>query len=239
MMIEPEFEIGLVDDTPLPEPDEAELSEEEGVSETEEGAEEKEKEEEAKPAFIIEGARSARARCKTCRKKIDKGALRLGILVVGPYGPGHMWHHLNCAAGRLFDKVEEAYAVEAWKEAAEEVKVPTLDSLRLLKEKAVEKKAKAKRPPYAERAPSGRSSCKHCSETIEKDAWRIVMGREVQFGNQVRTQPINVLPAHVPEVLTEEDSVSKVDDFHQALEQNSKLEEADLAEVLAEIGPLE
>ena len=31
-----------------------------------------------KPAYIIEGARSARAKCKSCRKKIDKGTLRLG-----------------------------------------------------------------------------------------------------------------------------------------------------------------
>jgi len=74
-------------------------------------------EEQEKPPYVIEGARSSRARCKTCRKKIAKGGLRLGVLVVGPFGPGYMWHHLNCAAGRLYEKLEEAYRLEAWREA--------------------------------------------------------------------------------------------------------------------------
>jgi len=196
-------------------------------------------EEEAKPIYVIEGARSARARCKSCRKKIAKGALRLGVLVVGPFGPGYMWHHLNCAAGRLYDKLEEAYRLEAWRAAAEKPNVPSLESLRAFKERAAERKANRKYPPYAEQAPSGRSSCKHCGESIEKGAWRVVLGREVQFGSQVRTTPINVLPAHVVEVLQEPDCTSNISDLQSGLKENSGLSTAELTEVLQAIGPLQ
>lgn len=194
---------------------------------------------ETKPPYVIEGARSARARCKSCRKKIAKGALRFGVLVVGPFGPGYMWHHLNCAAGRLYDKLEEAYRLEAWREAADEPNVPSLESLRALQERAAERKENRKYPPYAEQAPSARSSCKHCGESIEKGAWRVVLGREVQFGSQVRTTPMNVLPAHVVEVLQEPDCTSSISDLQSALEENSGLSAAELTEVLQAIGPLQ
>ena len=69
------------------------------------------------PAYVIEGARSSRSRCKTCRRKIDKGGLRIGMLIEGPYGTGYLWHHLRCAARRRFEQVQEAYEAEAWKEA--------------------------------------------------------------------------------------------------------------------------
>lgn len=195
-------------------------------------------EEEQKPPYVIEAARSSRARCKTCRKKIAKAALRLGVLVVGPFGPGYMWHHLNCAAGRLYDKLEEAYRLEAWREAADPPDVPTLESLRHLQEKAAERRANRKYPPYVERAPSGRSSCKHCGQSIEKGAWRVVLGREVQFGSQVRTTPINVLPEHVGAVISETDCTSNANDLKSALADNSDVSPIELAEVLKAIGSL-
>ena len=34
-------------------------------------------EEESLPPYVIEGARSSRSKCKTCRRKIDKDVLRL------------------------------------------------------------------------------------------------------------------------------------------------------------------
>ena len=71
------------------------------------------------PLYVIEGARSGRSRCKSCRRAISKGALRLGVLIEGPYGKGYLWHHLSCAARHRFDSVEEAYGLEAWKEAKE------------------------------------------------------------------------------------------------------------------------
>ena len=115
------------------------------------------------PPFLIEGARSNRSRCKICRRTINKGALRLGVLIEGPYGTGYLWHHLNCAARRRFDDVQSAYEAEAWKEAKEPPRrVPTLDKLRGLREQAEHKRATRKSIPYAELDPSGRAKCKQC-----------------------------------------------------------------------------
>ncbi|MDH3284344.1 MAG: PARP-type zinc finger-containing protein, partial [Acidobacteriota bacterium] len=88
--------------------------------------------EEQLPPYVIENARSGRSRCKTCRRTIDKGALRLGVLIEGPFGAGHMWHHLKCAARKMIDRVEEAYALEAWRQAKTPPEsVPDLEQLRL------------------------------------------------------------------------------------------------------------
>ena len=108
-----------------------------------------------------------------------------------------------------------------------------------LKAQAEERRATRKFPPYAERAPSGRSSCKHCGQTIEKGTWRSVLGREVEFGSQVRTTPINVLPAHVKEVLQEPDCTSAPGDLAATIEKNSGLTTADFTAVLTAIGSLD
>ena len=138
--------------------------------------------EEQLPPYLIEGARSSRSRCKTCRRKIDKGALRIGILIEGPYGIGYLWHHIRCAARQQFEKVEEAYGLEAWKGAKEPLaKVPSLDELRKYSEETEEKKRVRKQIPYAELDPSGRAKCKHCGEPMEKGSLRVVLGRAVYF----------------------------------------------------------
>ena len=113
------------------------------------------------PPYVIEGARSARSKCKICRKKIDKDVLRLGTLIEGPFGTGYIWEHLKCAAKRSFDKVEEAYAAEAWNHAKEVPEVPDLTELAGLKEEAEKKREERKALPHVEVAPSGRSRCKH------------------------------------------------------------------------------
>ena len=192
------------------------------------------------PLYIIEGARSGRSKCKTCRRPIDKGTLRLGVLVEGPFGVGHMWHHLKCAARRSFPKVEEAYGLEAWNFAKEVPgSVPPLEELKALREEADKKKTERKELPYAELAPSGRSRCKHCDELIEKGAARVALGREVQFGQQVRTTPINVHPDCVPDALRAEDCSTEIDGFAAALRTNSKGIEAEVIDaVLAEVGEL-
>ncbi len=192
------------------------------------------------PPFIIEGARSGRSKCKTCRRPIDKGVLRLGILVEGPFGAGHMWHHLKCAARRQFPKVEEAYGMEAWSFAKEVPdRVPPLEELKALREEAEKKKAERKELPYAELSPSGRARCKHCDELIEMGAGRVVLGREVQFGQQVRTTPINVHPDCVADALRAEDCATEIDGFGAALRENSKGLEAEALEaILAEVGEL-
>jgi len=192
------------------------------------------------PPYVIEGARSSRSRCKTCRRKIDKDTLRIGVLIEGPYGTGYLWHHLRCAARRQFEKVEEAYGLEAWKEAKQPPrKVPNLDSLKKLREKAEEKRKERKTIPYTEPAPSGRASCKHCGETIEKASMRVILGREVEFGGVVRIGPINVHPHCVAKEMQADDCGTEADGFAERLLQNSRDQpEERIRAVLAEIGDI-
>lgn len=194
----------------------------------------------ALPPYVIEGARSSRSKCKTCRKKIDKDVLRLGVLIEGPYGTGYLWHHLTCAAKRRLDEVEEAYASEAWKEAKEPPeKVPTIEELRKLHDEAEEKRESRPRIPYAELDPSGRAKCKHCGEPMEKGSLRVVLGREIEFGNQFRTMPIHVHPACVAGEIEKEDCNTETSGFASNLRANSPaLSEEQIASVLAAIGEL-
>jgi hypothetical protein len=197
---------------------------------------------EPQPApYIIEGARSSRSRCKTCRRKIDKGALRIGILIEGPYGMGYLWHHLRCAARRQFERVEEAYALEAWNEAKDPPKnVPPLEELRKHGEEAEQRRRERKPIPHVELAPSGRSKCKQCDRAIEKGSPRVVLGRGVEFGNQIRVGPINVHPRCVAEALRAVDSATEVEGFEQALHENSgDFPREVLDAVIAEIGALD
>lgn len=198
--------------------------------------------EQSLPAYIIEAARSGRSKCKACRKAIDKDDLRLGVLVEGPFGAGHMWYHIPCSAKRLFDKLEEAYELKAWtlaKVPVDESLMPDLGELSKLKEEADKKKADRKELPHAELAPSGRAKCKHCDELIEKGAPRVVIGRAVEFGQQVRTTPINVHPGCVADALQAEDSATEPDGFAEALRANSKgTDEVVINSVLEEIGSL-
>lgn len=173
--------------------------------------------------YVIEGARSGRSRCKICRRSIDKGALRLGVLIEGPYGTGYLWHHLTCAARRRFDAVEEAYGQEAWNAAKHPPgAVPGLDELRKARERAEDRRRKRKPIPHAEFAPTGRARCKHCDEPIEKGSLRIVLGRGVYFGSQVRTAPINVHPGCVAAELEAEDCATESEGVEAAIRANSE-----------------
>ena len=163
------------------------------------------------PNYVIEGARSNRSKCKVCRRAINKGTLRLGLLIDGHYGTGYLWHHLKCAARSRFESVQEAYEQEAWKEAKNPPEnVPTLDELTKLREEAEDRKKSRKTIPYAEAAPSPRSKCKRCQESIEKGALRVILGRGVYFGNQVRTSPTIVHPRCVAEELQADDCMTEV-----------------------------
>jgi len=185
------------------------------------------------PAFVIEGARSSRSKCKVCRRRINQGTLRIGFMIEGPYGAGYLWHHLTCAARRRFESVEEAYNVEAWKNAKEPPSnVPELESLRHLREEADERKKNRKNIPYAEIAPSARSHCKHCDVLIEKGSLRIVIGRGVYFGSQVRTAPINVHPECVAAAIKSEDCTTEVEGFADALRGNTADLEAERVDAL-------
>jgi hypothetical protein len=192
------------------------------------------------PTYVIEGARSNRSRCKTCRRKIDKDSLRLGILIEGPYGTGYMWHHIKCAARRQFEHVKEAYRAEAWLNAKERPgKLPDLATLEKQQQKAEERRSKKKDIPYVELDPSGRAKCKHCEEKMEKGSVRVVLGRGVYFGNQVRVAPITVHPRCVAGELEKDDCETETAGLVEALQANSgEFDAALFAAAVAEIGEL-
>ena len=193
-------------------------------------------EEEELDPFKIEPARSSRSRCKTCKRKIDKDILRIGILIEGPFGTGYLWHHLKCAAKRNFEAVEEAYEQKLYPEGVE---LPTLESLKKHADDSAKKKAERRDPPYAEADPSGRAKCKHCDEKIEKGSMRVILGRNVEFYRQVRVAAINVHPKCVAAEMMAEDCATEPEGFADALRENSRgVEKEQLDTVLAEIGEL-
>jgi len=185
------------------------------------------------PRYVIEGARSGRSRCRTCRRKIAQGQIRLGILLEGPYGTGYLWHHLKCAARSHFEALEEAYRAEAWREAKEEPSsLPPLEELRELSLQAEKRKRERKEIPYLELAPSGRAACKLCGMKIAKGTLRFVLGRRVEFGNQVRIAPMTVHPGCVTATLELPDCDTAAEDFQDRVRANS----ADLETALIERG---
>ncbi len=190
-----------------------------------------------KPPYVIEGARSGAAKCKTCRRKISKGRLRLGVLVDGFFGPGYMWHHLECAARRQLGRVEEAYALESWKEAKVPPKeVPPLEELREIKRKADEQRASRKELPYIEIDPSGRARCKQCGEPIEKGSLRVAVAKEARFGDQVRVGPMIVHPRCTQAAISRDEVATEMEGLAEALRENSEgVEPGSLGETIATI----
>jgi hypothetical protein len=191
--------------------------------------------EEPLPPYKIEYARSNRSKCKVCKKAIDKGAVRIGIKIEGPFGEGFLWNHLTCAAKRDFEQVEEAYAGDY---TVEGVDRPPLEELRALAEKAEEKRKEKISAPYVERAPSGRSKCHFCGEFIEHNAFRVVVLRSVEFYGQMRSGPIKVHPVCVAATLAQTDSATETDGFADAVRRNSPLPKTDVEAALLEIGEL-
>jgi hypothetical protein len=167
------------------------------------------------------------------------GALRIGILIAGPYGTGYLWFHLNCGAKRQFERVAEAYAQEAWKNAKDVPEnLPSLDELKQHVEAAEAKKKESRTLPYAELAPSARSKCKHCEEPIAEGSMRVVLARGITFGRQTRTTAIFVHPRCVAAELQAQDCETESEGLHESLRANSRdLPEATLAAMLDEVGP--
>ena len=144
--------------------------------------------------------------------------MRLGIQIGGRYGTGYVWHHLSCAARRQLERV------------------PSIETLRRLHEAGEVRRQQRPALPCAERAPSGRSTCKHCEAPIERGRFRVVLGRQRRFGRQVRTAPINVHPGCVWDALRAEDCATERPGFAQALRANSRMETAEVEAILNQIG---
>ena len=178
----------------------------------------------------IEEAKSGRASCRTCKKTIDKGALRLGVEAANAFGdtPSMQWHHVLCAAQKLPAELKEALA-------AYPGDVPNKDELEKLMAEAYAKgNAKPGGMPYADRAPTGRAKCMQCHEPIAKDSFRVAVEREIEVGASVQSGAGYLHPACVGAYL--EVKEGDKDETVLQLTNNSRLAAPDLAAVIAEIG---
>jgi hypothetical protein len=132
---------------------------------------------------VIEAASSGRAKCRGCGEAIAKGELRFGESLPNPFAEGEAlyWFHLHCAASM---RPEKFLALRR----AGTIDIPDRDWL----DKAAEVGAAHRRLPRirrAERASTGRATCRHCRELIEKGSFRIAL----QLFEEGRMTPIGYI----------------------------------------------
>lgn len=179
----------------------------------------------------IEEAKSGRASCRTCKKTIAKGELRLGIEAANAFGdtPSLQWHHLPCAASKLPAELAEALV-------AYPGEVPDRPALDQAMADAIAKgHAKPGGLPYVDRAPTGRAKCMQCSEPIPKDSLRVAIERELEVGGVPQTGAGYLHPACA--VANVEARGGALDELVTGLRTNSRLPEADLESVIAQLAP--
>jgi len=170
---------------------------------------------------MIEVAKTGRARCRSCRQAVEKGSLRFGEEQPSAFGEGMQWgwYHLLCAARKRPGPLRSALAGFPGE-------IPGREEL---EQALAEAEQKAITLPYAEHAPTGRSKCLGCSESIAKGALRVAVEREVEVGSMVRSGAGYLHPACAPQH-------GDLPDLLGQLRRNSKgLSEADLAELASAI----
>lgn len=177
----------------------------------------------------IEEAKSGRASCRTCKKTIAKGELRLGIEAPNAFGdaPSMQWHHLMCAAGKLPAELKEA--LDAF--SGEVADRAELD--KAMADAIASGHAKPGGFPYSDRAPTGRAKCMECGEPIAKDVYRVAVERELEVGATMQTGAGYLHPPCVAAHL-ETKGVDKAE-VTAGLRTNSRIPEADLERVILEI----
>jgi hypothetical protein len=180
-------------------------------------------------ANVIEEAKSGRASCRTCRKAIAKGELRLGVETQTQFSdtPSLQWHHLPCAAAKLPAELKAALAEYTGD-------VPDRAGLDAAMEAAIHKgNAKPGGFPYVDRAPTGRARCMQCEQPIEKGALRVAVERELELGANVTRGAGYLHPGCVAANL--ENIGGSVDDLVEGVRANSRIPEAELDGVIADI----
>src|ERR1051325_10835924 len=180
-------------------------------------------------ANVIEEAKSGRASCRTCRKPIAKGELRLGGETQTQFSdtPSMQWHHLLCAAGKHSAELRAALAEYPGE-------VPNRAEIDTALEQADKKTAA--RPtghPYADHAPTGRAKCMQCSEPIEKGAFRIAVERELEIGGNATRGTGYLHPGCV--AAHPENARGTGEGLIDGLRANSRLTEAELDGVIADV----
>jgi ribosomal protein L37AE/L43A len=162
-------------------------------------------------AHTIEPAASGRAKCRGCGQNIAKGELRLGARLPNPFVEGELtlWFHLKCAVYKH---------PQPFLDAAGET-TETLDNRDQLEAEA-KRSLEHKRLPRlsgAERAPTGRASCRSCREPIAKGTWRLplVFYEEVEG----RFQPAGFIhPKCAKEYFGTNDVMARIQHFSPTLE---------------------
>jgi len=180
-------------------------------------------------ANVIEEAKSGRASCRSCKKAIPKGELRLGVEQMTQFSdtPSMQWHHLLCAAQKLPGELRSALA-------GFDGDIPNRAELDKAMTDAIKSgKAKPGGFPYIDRAPTGRAKCMQCDETIAKDSWRVAVEREVDVGGFMRKSPGYLHPKCVGENL--ENGGGTIADLVAGVRTNSLIAEGDLDTVIGEI----
>ena len=116
---------------------------------------------------VIEPATSARAKCRGCDRKIDKGELRFGERQPNAFGEGEMtlWFHVPCAAFKR---------PEPFLEVARASAEPAVTALIPIAENGIAHR-RLPRVNGAERAKTGRAHCRSCRELIEAGTWRVAL----------------------------------------------------------------
>ena len=180
-------------------------------------------------ANVIEEAKSGRASCRTCRKAIAKGELRLGVETQTQFSdtPSMQWHHLLCAATKLPDELKAAlaeYPGDIPNRA--EIDAALADST---------KKAAAKPAgfPYVDRAPTGRARCMQCGQSIDKGSFRVAVERELEMGANVTRGAGYMHPRCVAGNL--ENIGGSLDDVIEGVRANSKLAEGEIDGVISDM----
>lgn len=132
---------------------------------------------------VIEPAASARAKCRGCGASIAKGELRFGEALPNAFGEGESMHWFHLACGACMRPEKFGPALEAQPS-------PPPDA-EWLKHAVSEGLAHHRLPRLtrAERAPSGRATCRSCREVIEKGAFRIAL----QMFEDGRFSPIGTI----------------------------------------------
>lgn len=172
---------------------------------------------------VIEVAKTGRARCRTCRQAIDKGALRFGDEQPSAFSDEMQmaWHHLACAARKKPAAVREALSQFTGE-------VPGRDEIEKLLAEADET---AVAFPHAERAPTGRSSCLQCHEPIAKGALRVAVEREVDVAGMARMGAGYLHPACAQKYTGTDDLLALL------LKNSPKLADADREELVRAVSP--
>lgn len=121
---------------------------------------------------VVEQASTGRAKCRGCGAAIAKGAWRIGEAVPNMFADGENaearhWYHPRCAAYRR---------PEAFLQALDGADAPFDDRAALVAQaQAGLAHHRLPRLDKAERAASGRASCRQCRTPIVKGAWRLTL----------------------------------------------------------------